>query len=39
MFYVIDGSHSSEVSKWIHCNLFHRENSFGYIIHLQCCKQ
>jgi len=32
-------SHSSDASKWIHCNLFRKETSFAYLTHLQSCKQ
>jgi len=32
-------SHSSDVRKWIHCNLFHSETRFVYITHLQSYKQ
>jgi len=28
-------SHSGDVRKWIHCNLFHRETSFVYLKHLR----
>ena len=30
---------SSDVRKWIHCNLFCRETRFVYFTHLQSCKQ